>query len=432
MSILLRAVLLLVTAVIALICLILALRCFSLSSVTLGRRTLSLEKPMGLEGESFTRSMFLRAGLWALGVLAAYYFLSFLHCAIDKDSVSWAAIQDAWIQWDANNYLRIAELGYGGYTEAGMHTTLVFFPLYPWLMRLLHTVIPNYLLCGHLLSAVSFIAGCVMLARLVTEDFGWPTGRTSLLLLSAYPFSFFFAACYPEALFLALSVTAFYCIRRHRWLLAGIFSALAAMTRMQGAVLACAGVAEYLAAEAPLAKIKARDWRGLWRDLWQKLLPLSIVLVGVGVYLAVNYIVDGNPFQFLIYQKQIWAQGFSPLPSCLRTIWEYFVGNWGKSIMATTWGPDLAVFVFCLGALAYAARRMSPAWLTYFLACVLLNYSLSWPLSCGRYIACAFPLFVTLAAACRRRPGAGWLLAFVWALIQGLTMPIYLSGGHVL
>lgn len=79
------------------------------------------------------------------------------------------------------------------------------------------------------------------------------------------------------------------------------------------------------------------------------------------------------------------------------------------------------LFLAYLPPLVYAARHMPEPWAVYLTVCLLMNYSISWPLSCRRYMACAFPLFATAAAALRRRPG----------LAQGAMFFVYLSGGHV-
>ncbi len=427
----LNIVLFFIILLLGLMCLVLALRCFGITELPIGRRTLVLEKRTALTGEAFTPVMGLTAVLWGLGALLAMYGVSALYCAVFQESLSWTELANAWSHWDAKHYIKLAELGYHDYVEDGQHLFLVFFPLYPWLVRLLHSMIDSYALCGHLLSGACFTAGCYVLARLVTEDFGWRAARLSLALTAAYPFAFFFAAMYTESLFFLLSVTVFYCIRKHRWLWAGLFGALAALTRMQGVLLTAAALVEYAGTEHPIQKLGRRDWRGLWRDVWRRLAPLAIVAVGVAVYLWLNYAVEGDPFRFTYYQKEHWSQGFKPLPDCLRIIWNNLTDKWGERLMFTTWGPDLAVFILCLAAAVYGVRRLPPAWMAYFLLCIFLNYSLSWPLSCGRYMTCTFPLFVTAAVAGQKRPALTQFAAGAGALMQGAYLMAYLSGSSV-
>lgn len=411
--------------------LVLALRCAGLDSLPLwGERTLSLERGPAPAGERFTRAMGAKSVAWAAALLAVFYGASVIYCAAAKKGLSWQALYGVWRHWDAPHYLELAEKGYAAAgVDNGKHLFLVFFPLYPWLVRLLHGIIPSWELCGHLISSVCFIAGSRVFARLVTEEFGWPTARLSLLLLSAWPYAFFFGAVYTESLFFLLSVSAFYFIRKHRWLAAGLTGALAALARMQGLLLVLAGLAEYAVWARPLRQIRARDWRGLRRGVLRAL-PLALTLAGTGIYLYLNYAVEGDPFRFMVYDKEHWSQGFTPMPLCLKTILVR-IGAARTEVVFATWIPDLVVFLACLPPTVWAARHMPVPWAVYLVLSMTLNYSISWPLSCGRYMACAFPLFVTAAAALRRRPGLAQAVTALSALSLGTMFLVYLSGGHV-
>lgn len=428
----LYAVLFLIVLAIGLLCLGLALRCCGVTALPLGRRMLSLDRPpAGLAGQRFTPAMGVKAMAWGAAVLAVTFAASFLVCVIRKD-LSWETFLGLWVQWDANNYLRIAQLGYGGMQNDGMYTLLVFFPLYPWLVRLLHGLIPHWQFCAQLLSCLGYVGACYMLARLVTEDFGWPAARLTLALLSAWPFAFFFAAPFAESLFLLLTVTGLWLIRRHRWFLAGLVGALAAMTRMQGVLLLLAGAVECWVWAEPVRRIRERDWAGLWGRLWRALAPLCLTLAGTAVYLLVNRQVTGEPFYFVRCEKQVWYQGFAPLPTCLYTIWRTLLQRWGQPNTFLIWLPEAAVFAVSFAALLYGLRRLPPVWTAYLLGCTLLNFSLAWPLSCGRYTACSFPLFLAGAVALRRRPMAAYAVCLCAALLQTGFLFAYLSGRQVM
>lgn len=416
--------------VLALLCLIVAMRGLGRDAVSVRGRSVALTKPMALAGERFTPSMGAAAVLWGLGVLLAYLVATAIFCAVTQDEASWSKLYYAWKHYDAQHYRVLAELGYHNYTDEE-HLFLVFFPLYPWLVHILAQVIPNYDLCGHLLSAMCFVGSCYVLARMTTEEFGSRVGKLTLALFSAYPWAFFFAAYYTESLFMLLSLVTFYCVRRHRYFLVGVFGALAALTRMQGILLALVAVVEYVVSERPQHKLRARMWRELWHDLWSKLLCIALAGLGIVAYLWLNVSVEGNPFQFTIYQNQHWFQHFVPLPQCLRVIVSNLVGSWPARISITTWAPDMAVFALCLVAAFYGVRRLPPTWMTYFLLVFMMNYSLSWPLSCGRYIASAFPLPVILATASRDRPTLRYFLIVFCLIVQGALLFGFLSGKSV-
>ena len=425
-------VLFLIVLATGVICLGLAFRCCGVTELPLIRRTLALAAPpRGLRGERFTLAMGAKALAWGLGMVAFTYLASFMVCVVQKDT-SWEAFLGQWLQWDANNYMRIAQLGYGGMQVSGMYTLLAFFPLYPWLIRLLHPLIPDWQLCGQILSCLCYVGAMYMFARLVTEDLGWPAARLAMGLLSVWPFAFFFAAPFAESLFLLLTVTGLWLIRRHKWLWAGVVGALAAMTRMQGALLIFAGAVEYCVWEDPFHRILARDWAGLWRGLWHALLPLAITLVGVGVYLFVNWRVTGEPFYFVRCEEVIWHQGFMPLPGCLHTIWHTLQQRWGQTNSFLIWLPEIVVFAVSFAALAYSLRRLPPVWTAYLLGCTMLNFSLAWPLSCGRYTACTFPLFAAGAVSLRERPLAAQLVTVGSALLQAMFLLAYINGRQVM
>lgn len=412
---------------------VLAARFLGCGRLRVGRLSLVLDKSGAPAGEVFTRRDGLTALAWGVGVVCLTYGVSLLYCGIFGSGVSWSAFCDSWRQYDAYHYLGLAREGYAGYTEGGRPLFLVFFPLYPWLIRLLHLLIPDWQLCGHLISALCYVGSCCLMARLATEEFGRRVGRLSLAFLTAYPFAFFFCSVHTESLFLLLSLAAFYFIRRGRYPLAGVFGALAALTRMQGVFLAVVAFAQYCVTEHPIRKLRDRDWAGLWRDLWGKLFWMAVMGLGTLTYLLLNWHVAGDPFSFTVFQRERWYQGSALFTESLTKLWNAVrhPSAGYEFVSFTTWGPQLVLFVFCLAALVYGVRRLPPVWSLYYLICVFLNYSLSNPLSCCRYIACAFPLPVILAMGGERRPAAGRFLLTAYGVLQGVFLLAYLAGRHV-
>lgn len=426
----------LIFAVLAsLVCIgVLIARILGLSCADFGRFRLSLVKPMSLQGDPFTRRDALEILALVLGMICLSYGVSLLYCGIFGNGVSLNEFYYSWRKYDAYHYLKLAELGYADYTENGKPLFLVFFPLYPWLIRLLHGIIPDYQLCGHIISSLCYAGSCVLFGKLVTEEFGHRVGRLSVLFLTAYPFAFFFSSIHTESLFLLLSLASFYCIRRHDWLLAGLLGALAALTRSQGVFLAVVAFAEYWMTEHPVRKLCKKDWKGLWKDFYGKILCMAIVAVGFVIYLILNWRVTGDPFAFSSFQKERWNQGFTLFPNTLTLLKNALVGTPREGyefVPYTTWGPQLVLFVFCLVFLIYGIRRMPPVYMLYYTICMFLNFSLTNPLSCCRYIACAFPLPIMLAVGSQRRPLLGKILLVFYAVLQGVFMLAYFAGKHI-
>lgn len=409
-----------------LLCAAIFLRCLAPEKLPAG-----WSSPPRHVGEKFTSRQGLKACLWGVLVILLWVCVSVIFCINQNDSLTLQEVLRAWLHKDAIHYRKLAEFGYRNYTEDGQHLFLVFFPLYPWVVHLVNIVLQNYDLCGPLVSAFCFLWSCYILARLVTEEFGWETAMTTLMFLSAYPFSFFYCAYYTESLFLALSVTTFYFLRKHHYALAGIFGAFASLTRMQGIFLLPVAFVEYFFSDRPIQKIREHKGKSVCRDIFRKILPSSLMLLGTGLYLAMNYAVDGNPFQFSLYQKEHWFQHFTPLPQCITIILQEIGRNGGDPTLVNIWLPDLVVFLFSLAVILAAVRLLDPAWSAYFLICILLNFSISWPLSCGRYMSTAFPLFLTLSIMTEKKPFLKYSVITIFLLFQGIFLTSYLERGAV-
>ena len=121
--------------------------------------------------------------------------------------LSWAT--DIWKKWDAWHYVGLAELGYTGYWEDGRPLFLVFFPLYPWLVRLVCPLTGhNTMAAGLMVSFLCYSAGCVYLYRLAAWELGKGAARRTVLFLSLFPYAFFFGGVMTEGLFLLTTAAA--------------------------------------------------------------------------------------------------------------------------------------------------------------------------------------------------------------------------------
>ncbi|MEA4956005.1 MAG: mannosyltransferase family protein [Pseudoflavonifractor sp.] len=359
----------------------------------------------------------------ALGSLILYNTLS-------GTTLSLADLPQLWCRWDAPHYVRLAELGYGGYLEDGQPLFLVFFPLYVWLMRALMVVFGHAALAGMAVSFLSFAWGCVYLYRLGCEEYGPRTAWRSLLLLSLYPFSFFFVGIMTESLFFLTTTAGLYSIRRHAWGKAAIWGVLAALTRMQGVILIGAAVAELGSELRPLART-GPDRRRAFAELGKKLPLLCAPALGSLAYLALNASVTGDAFAFTRMQKH-WSQGFRWFSEVLA----YLARNamtWPKiSSRLEMWIPELLLFpVFAL--LLWKSWKKHRSMLTlYGFVYFILNYCLSWLLSAGRYLSCAVPCFLFAADELAGKPRRTAALLAGMAVLQAVFLYRYLCWGQVM
>ena len=188
--------------------------------------------------------------------------------------------------WDGWYYLGLVANGYQAEPVAGAYTNVAFPPLYPALVKILSLPVPQYAgLIGVLVANVAFVLALGLFVRLGTPYIGRRRASLSAGLLVIYPFASVFAMAYTESLFLLLMFATFLAAeRRHRaW--AGVFFALAVLSRTQGVVLIL-----------PLAILMLRQdgWRPKVSMVWLVLGPLA-----AAVFLAYITGVTGSTTAFL-------------------------------------------------------------------------------------------------------------------------------------
>ncbi|MEK7617303.1 MAG: mannosyltransferase family protein [Patescibacteria group bacterium] len=208
--------------------------------------------------------------------------------------------------FDGVHYLRIAQNGYTSeYSQA-------FFPLYPLFVSFatnlqlflpkdlsLDTrvyVDPAYFITAFILSNLFFIFAVYLLYKLLIIDFSRKKTIATLALLVAFPTSFYFGSVYTESLFLLLTISAFYFIRKGNFLFSGIFILLATATRLFGLLLIPVFLVElYLKLKNNQINFKSSEFSKAIVGLF--LAPMGILLYML--YLRLNF---DNPLYFLTAQ----------------------------------------------------------------------------------------------------------------------------------
>jgi len=129
--------------------------------------------------------------------------------------------------FDGIFYIRIALKGYSQYEQA-------FFPLYPILIRYTDMVIKNAILSGVFISYVAFFGAVYMLNKFLSGIMRYKARLWFFLLLLAFPASYYFGVMYTESLFLCMFISSLYFFKKERYIFAGIFGFLSALTRVVG------------------------------------------------------------------------------------------------------------------------------------------------------------------------------------------------------
>lgn len=317
--------------------------------------------------------------------------------------------------FDGVHYLRIAQNGYNAqFVQA-------FFPLYPLLIRFLNLfpkiealdtqiyVDPSFFFTAILLSNVVFLLALVLFYKLIRIDFNEKIAFGSLILLLAFPTSFYFGTIYTESLFLFLVLGAIYFSRRGNFLFAGIFSALASATRIFGLLLFLVLLFEIY------CRFKTR--KIINGELTKVILGVLLVPFGTLLYMLYLKLNFDNPFYFLTAQPAFGAQRSENLILLPQVIYRYFKIFMSVPLQSPLFFNAILEFSFTvipLVTLAIFFKKIRISYILFTLGCLILptltgTFS-SMPRYClmgflllpyitqaiGRYYKFLISLFVTL------------------------------------
>lgn len=318
-----------------------------------------------------------------------------------------------WAHWDAVYYVRLATDGYAPYVHGSDHTGLAFLPLYPLLLSpLIHLGLPPYGVAA-LLSQSCALVAYVALVVLVARDVDTGTALRALILLAATPAALFLNLGYSESLYLALSAWGFVLLRRHRWLSAAIFFALAVATRPTGAVLALPYLAEWLCHHR--STLRAEPGNGV-----RALLPLALLAAPLALVAAYDACLGASPLAYVLTERAAWHLTWAwPW----TTIWGQVMAlptlrGAGSSLTFTAL-LNLGLVVGAIPLVLVVARRLPASYTVYAVAVVIMttaadsrvpfygpdvSHPYTMPLiAADRYLLVAFPLAVGAAMVLRRR-----------------------------
>jgi hypothetical protein len=329
--------------------------------------------------------------------------------------------------WDSGWYFDIARRGY--YWSPSGQSSLAFFPLYPLLMRALAWPFGGgdraLWVAGIVLAYLCLLLGLTVLHRLTEQHFGGrEVARRTVLYVAVFPFAYFFTQVYAESLFLLTSVAAVAGALASSWVLAGIFGALAVLTRPNGILIA-----------VPLGLL-ALAGRPRLGELARRTAALSLVPLAFAAFCAFAYSLSGDPLGWLRAQAQWgYSVGNRPWVELMRLL----DGIERSGLYGYFFSDPLAPYYFLHGAVALVFVALTPS-VFRVLGLALGAYvavSLYVPLSgnalegIGRYAATLFPVFMLLGSVVRsRRVHEALLLsgALVLSLLSALFAtwhPVY-------
>ncbi|MBC7930149.1 MAG: glycosyltransferase family 39 protein [Rubrivivax sp.] len=311
----------------------------------------------------------------------------------------WLAI---WNRWDAPHYLDIARAGY--VSEGVEARWIVFYPLYPWLVRAFSFFLRDELLSAFFVSGVASVAAALLLQRLAKFDETEAVSRASVLFMLIFPTGYFLHIGYTESLFLALAVGSFLAARSRRWWAAGLLGALACMTRVNGLFLIPALALEAL----DEYRNDGRRWRMSW--LW-----IAFAGAGFGVYLLINLWAHGDALAFLRAQEAFWYKSITWPWVGIREAWNA-IWDRAPSEAQMVGLQELFFVVLGLGFTVWSWARLRASYAVWMTLNWLLWTSTKFVLSVPRYTLVMFPIYILLARATDSRPALRAAVT-VWSLL---------------
>ncbi|MDX3526024.1 mannosyltransferase family protein [Streptomyces sp. ID05-39B] len=330
-------------------------------------------------------------------------------------------------RWDSLWYTRVAELGYGyevRLPNGDVHSNLAFFPLLPWLERLVAAVTPlSYADAGFAVSVFASLAAAWGIFAVADRLYGRRAGVCAVLLWAVLPVGIVQSMAYSESLFTALAAWALYAVLTGRWVTAGLLASLAGLTRPVGlAVVAAVWVAGVVSFGRERGAAHPRGARVVPRALGLLLAPLG----AAGYVLWVGHRTGKGPLGYLDVQAG-WRNGFDGGYAFARFIIDKFT-----SIPSAFAGLALIIGVALLIRLYVAGvRGRQPLPLLVYTGIVLAlalcasSYFGSKP----RLLLPAFPLLFPLALALARlRPRRSALIVGGVAVASAVYGAWWLNG----
>ena len=400
-----------------------------------GKIKLLLAEKREYISEKVDKGELIKIFVLALLLRVAVSVASFVMLGIfsEETSLSFETFLEAWNKWDAPHYINLAKLGYAGYTENGQHIFLVFFPLFSWCLRMVHCVIRDWQIAALFLSSCAYALGACFFYLLLSDEYGKRIAQKSLVLISVYPFAFFFGGIMTESLFFCTMSAGFYFIRKHNWAAAGLAGILCSLCRVQGILLLGVAGVEFFIYYKPFKMLKEKEAAGLLKLIFTKAVFLLLIPVGNIIYFFINYKVEGDFFRFSVYQKEHWYHTTTYFTNSLSEIYENLVADSTQNTMRfCIWIPEIILFVFSVALLIYALRCHPLKYTAYLFVYSMVNYSVTFLISGGRYMLCAFPMFIIMGEILDRHPKIYNLVVIFSSILCGIYMAGFLSWKQIL
>ncbi|HEX3644522.1 MAG TPA: mannosyltransferase family protein [Vicinamibacterales bacterium] len=316
-------------------------------------------------------------------------------------------------RWDTLFYDTIATSGYQWDPAQFRRENVVFFPLYPLLMRWGGAALGGRpLLAGLIVSLIAFAGAMMLVYRLARLELGGDYGWRVVLLISTFPYALYYSVVYTESLFLLLTAGAFYAMRRGRPIWLAVCGLASGMTRPNGfwlaLPLACLALwpPKLDGPESPrVPRVSPRT------ALWLLLACAPIVgAIVFSIYLQVRF---GDALAW-VHGQAAWG---TPLLGRLPAVDPPPVP--GQPVVTLTevlvYVGNVAAFVVAVASIRPIARTVGLAYGLWIAVNIFPPVAAHLFVSLGRFTSVLFPVFFWMAIRIRRQRVARVAFAFAAA-----------------
>jgi hypothetical protein len=402
-------------------------------------------------GVSWRRVALVSALAW-VATRAVYAVFTPLAMAFELPNTSLSPLELAlrWMQWDGRWYVTLARQGYGPepivgplYCPCVARAAAAFFPLYPLLVHAGSFFLgaEGVAVVAMLVSNLAALAGFVGVGLLAAHERGDAgAALPAILVMAAYPLSFFSFAPFTEGLFLAFAAFALYAARRGLWWWAGAAAFGAALTRPTAVALVLPLLWEFVRQRylpSTGARPGGRPFRKRSRDLLGAAALASAVPLALGLFFGYLWLVFHDPLAYAHAQRDFHLKVSAAIPETIGVLFANFLGTtpeWRAMILV-----DFLPLVAFTGLTLVEVRRAPLGFTLYTLGLVYLVVGvpdaqffggdiLS---SGGRYMGAAIPAFLILGRWIERWTWLAPLVVGGGFLLQGALLMRFLAGAWV-
>lgn len=333
-----------------------------------------------------------------------------------------SSFERIWNRWDSPHYIEVARNGYTNQGEGRLF--IVFYPFYPLLIRAFSYLTRGFFSAGLLVSNISLVWACYYLYKLTLIDFDSDTADRSVIFLLICPFSFFFGIVYTESLFLALTITCFYYIRKRKWFAVGLTGCLAALTKNQGVLILIPAAMEYIISLGVIDKIRQKQFGKIAISFLTHGACLFLIPLGLLLYLVLNKIFAGDWFMYLEHLKSHWHAQFSFFPHAMKGIFQSSLSNSGWDLVKrlSFWIPQLITFSAILLLILCSFNKLRVSYIAYMFVFLVMSFSSTWSISGARYASSIFPIYILFASFTKNRTLFFALMFFFTSMLAFYTI----------